>query len=259
MKLFRFILPVALAFCFSGCLDVNENIEVRTNGSGELSMDMDMSQMVEMLQTFMSKEDMQKKGMDKMDTTILMKDIIDADTALSAEKKALLRPASVHIKMDIDGKIFKTHMLFPFSSQANLQKLYATMSDGSLGNAQLLKNMLPGGQGGGDLQQGGPSPDINQFNGVYDFVARDGLMSRKLNADRWKTLQSNSLFGQAKMAGQQMNATIDYTSTVKLPRAAKKVDNPLAKLSDDKRTVTFKYNLLDVFDHPEKFEYSIEY
>jgi hypothetical protein len=257
MKILRFVLPVLFAFCFSGCLDVYENIEIKPNGSGELSMDMDMSQMVELLKSYMTKEELAKKGMDKMDTTIMMKDILDSSTALSPEKKALLRPATVHINLDIDAKLFKTHMLFPFSSQDNLQKLYATMSDGSLGNAQLLKNMLPGGQDG-SVQQGGPSPDINQFNGVYDFTCKDGLISKKLNADKWKVLQANPILAQAKQAGQ-MGVEIAYTVTVKLPRPVKKVDNTLAKLSDDRKTVTIKYNLIDVFDHPEQFDYTIEY
>jgi hypothetical protein len=257
MKILRFILPVSLALCFTGCLDVYENIEIKGNGSGQLSMNMDMSQMVELLKTYMTKEDLEKKGMDKMDTTIMMKDIVDSSTSLSTEKKALLHPATIHIKLDIDGKVFRTDMLFPFSSQDNLQKLYATMSDGSLGNAQLLKNMLPSGQDAG-VQQGGPSPDINQFNGVYDFTCKDGLLSKKLNADKWKVLQDNPIFAQAKQAGQ-MGVEIAYTVTVKLPRPVKKVDNPLATLSDDRKTVTIKYNLIDVFNHPEQFGYTIEY
>jgi hypothetical protein len=258
MKIIRSLFPVLFACCFAGCLDINETIDIKPNGSGQLSMDMDMSQMVELLKTYMSKEDLEKKGMDKMDTTIMMKDILDSSTALSPEKKALLRPATVHINLDIDGKVFKTHMLFPFSSQDNLQKLYATMSDGSLGNAQLLKNMLPAGQEGG-VQQGGPSPDINQFNGVYDLSAKDGLLSKKLNADKWKTLQENPIIAQAKQAGQQMGVQIAYVVTIKLPRPVKKVDNPLAKLSDDRKKVTMTFNLIDVLDHPEQFGYTIEY
>jgi hypothetical protein len=50
-----------------------------------------------------------------------------------------------------------------------------------------------------------------------------------------------------------------YTTTIKLPRPAKKTENPLIKLSDDKKTVTLKYNLLDLFDQPEKFSYSVEF
>jgi hypothetical protein len=56
-----------------------------------------------------------------------------------------------------------------------------------------------------------------------------------------------------------MGVEILYTTTLTLPRPVKKVDNAQAKLSDDKKTVTIKYNLIDVFDHPEQFGYNVEY
>src|SRR5258707_12212422 len=129
MKILKFILPVTLVFCLAGCLDVEEKIEVKKDGSGIYAMDMDMSQMIEMLQTYMGKDEMAKKGMQKMDTTIYMKDLVDTISSLSAEKKALLRPGSVHIKLDVDAKEFTTHMVFPYKSQTDLQELYNAMSD----------------------------------------------------------------------------------------------------------------------------------
>jgi hypothetical protein len=257
MKILKFILPLILAFSFAGCLDIDEKVNIKKDGSGTLTMDMDMSQMIEMLQTYLGKEELAKKGMEKMDTTIYLKDIVDTSSTLSAEKKALLRPGSVHIKMDMDAKVFTTHMLFPFSSQENLQKLYVTMSDGSLGTAKLFKGL---GGGGDDALggAGGASPDINQFNGIYDFTSRDGVMSKHLNPDKWKALQNDPSLAQVKQAGQ-MGVEINYTTTVMLPRPVKKIDNPLAKLSEDKKTVTIKFNLIDVFDHPEQFGYNIEY
>jgi hypothetical protein len=52
---------------------------------------------------------------------------------------------------------------------------------------------------------------------------------------------------------------VPYTLTINLPRPVKKIDNALSKLSDDKKMVTIKYNLIEVFEHPEKFEYTIAY
>ena len=209
-----------------------------------------------MLQTYMGKDEMAKKGMQKMDTTIYMKDLVDRISSLSAEKKALLRPGSVHIKLDVDAKVFTTHMVFPFNSQADLQKLYNAMSDGSsLGSTSLFKGLSPGGE---DASSGGNSPDINQFNGMYDFTSKDGLMSKHLNAEKFKALQNDPKMAQIKQASQ-MGIEINYTTIVTLPRPIKKVDNPLAKLSEDKKTVSIKFNLMEVFDHPEKFGYTIEY
>ena len=259
MNILKFILPAALAFSMAGCLDIDETVEVKKDGSGKFAMDMDMSQMVELLQTYMGKDEMAKKGMEKMDTTIYMKDLVDTISNMSAEKKELLRPGSVHIKLDIDAKVFTTHMSFPYKTQADLQKLYSAMSDGSLGTTQLFKGLTPGGGGNpAATDSPSPSPDINQFNGMYDFTSRDGLMTKHLNPDKFKALLADPQMAQIKQASQ-MGIEINYTSNIVLPRPVKKVDNPLAKLSEDKKTVTIKYNLMDVFEHPEKFNYSIEY
>ena len=59
--------------------------------------------------------------------------------------------------------------------------------------------------------------------------------------------------------GSDMGLELLYTTTYKLPRPVKKVDNATAKLSDDKKTVMFRQNLLDIFTAPEKFEYTIQY
>jgi hypothetical protein len=185
-----------------------------------------------------------------MDTTVYMKDIVDTATSLSAEKKALLRPGQIHIKMDMDAKVFTTHMQFPYTSQDNLQKLYGAMSDGSLGNAKLF-----GGLGG---DQGSSPGGMDQFNGIYDFTAKDGMMAKKVNEEKWKALTNDPQMAQVKQAAD-MGMEVNYTTTISLPRPVKNVDNPLAKLSDDKKTVTMKFNLIDVFKDPKQFNYKIEY
>ena len=252
MKFLKFILPAVLAFGFAGCLDITESVDIRTDGSGQLTMDMDMSQMIDLLQTYMGKDEMAKKGMGKMDTTILLKDIVDTSTSLSEEKKAILRPGRVHIKMDMDAKIFTVHSMFPFTSMQNLQKLYAVMNDGSLGNAKLFGGL------GGDSAGGGTPGDMSEFNSIFDFTCKDGYLSKKLNKEKFEALKNDPQLAQMKQASQ-MGLEINYTSTLTLPRPVKKADNPLAKLSDDKKTVTMKFNLIDVFDHPDQFEYTVEY
>jgi hypothetical protein len=254
MKLLKFILPAALAFCFTGC-HINESIDIRNDGSGQLTEDIDLSQMIDIMQTYMGKDELAKKGMQqKMDTTIVLKDLIDTVSSLSEDKKAILRPGRVHLKLDMDAKVFTVHTMFPFTSVANLQKLYALKSDGSLGNAKLLGAL--GGDAGG---QGGPGAgDLDQFTNVFDFTCKDGLLSKKLNKAKFDALKNSPEIAQFKQAAQ-MGMDIAYTTTLSVPRPVKKVVNPLAKLSDDKKTVTIKFNLIDVLDHPEQFEYTVEY
>lgn len=261
MKMIRYVLVAALAMGFAGCLDIDEKIDLRQDGSGTLTLDTDLGQVLGMMQEYMGKDELAKRGMSKTDTTIEMRDVLAADTSLPADKKALLAAGSVHLKVDMDAKICTIHMRFPFNSQAQLQKLYAALGDGSLGKTQLLQGLggaAVGGAGGGGA--GGGGPDVNRLNGVYDFTSHDGLISKKVNAEKWKALMDDPQIAQVKqIAGMGTGMEINYTTTIALPRPVRKVDNPLAKLSADKKTVSMKVNLVDVLDHPERFGYTVEY
>jgi hypothetical protein len=258
MKFLKWLLPSFFVLFLTGCFDVNEEIDIKANGSGQMQWNYDMSQLLDLMQTYMGKDEMDKQiPKDKVDTTILMKDLVDTAKDIPADKKALIRNGRMHMKLDMTQKIFKADLHFPFSSMNDLQKLYTSMSDGSLGTNKLFKGLTSKG----DSMNSNPNaqmPDIGQFNGIYDFQCKDGLISRKLNADKWKEFQSSPQFEQMKQVSG-MGMEVPYTLTVNLPRPLKKIDNSLAVISDDKKTITLKYNIVEVFDHPEKFEYTIAY
>jgi hypothetical protein len=258
MKIWKIVLPLAFLFCLSSCVEINEDINISKNGSGEYSMNMDMSKLLDIMQSYIGKDELEKQlPQKKMDTSIMMKTIVDTSTTLSAEKKALLRNGKLHMNLNMDEKIFKTDMHFPFKSMDQLQQLYTSMGDGSLGTGQLLKNLAPGkGDSSADNMQGGP--DIGQFNSIYTFISRSGFISRTVNKEKFNAMKESAQYGQMKQAGD-MGMEVPYTITIHLPKPAKKITNTFAKLSPDKKTVTIKYNLTEVLEHPEKFEYTIEY
>ena len=259
MKFIKFLLPVFCIVSLTGCFDIHENLDVKSNGSGELSINTDMSQLLDIMQSYIGKDEMEKQMPNKaMDTTLMMKSIVDTATNITPEKKALLKDAKVHMQLNMDQKIFKADMHFPFDNMNNLQQLYTSMNDGSLGTADIFRGLASAKGTDSAGTNTGAMPDMNQFNSIYDFQCKDGLLSRKLNNDKWKALQQSSQFAQIKDASN-MGMEIPYTLTVHLPSPVKKIDNPLATLSEDKKTVMLKYNLIDVFDHPEKFEYTIAY
>ncbi|HVY74579.1 MAG TPA: hypothetical protein VG890_07100 [Puia sp.] len=255
MKKIRYLLAVAATLLLAGCFEIQEQIDIQSNGSGELTVNTDMSQLLVAMQNYLGAEEMQKQMPvgKTLDTTVLMKDLMDSMKNATPESKALVQDGKLHMKLDMDQKVFKSDMHIPFSSQENLQKLYNSMNNQNLGFSQLFKGM----SGKSDATDG-DMPDMNQFNAIYDFKSHDGLISRKLNADKWKALQQDPQFSQLKEAGNS-GINIPYTLTINLPRPVKKVDNELAKLSADKKQVVIQYNLIEVFQHPEKFEYTIVY
>jgi len=258
MKLIRILCTANFLIFLSSCVEINEDINISKNGSGEYSMNMDMSKLLELMQSYLGKEEMEKQvPQKKMDTTIHFSSFVDTSTSIPADKKALLREGQLHMNMQMDEKVFKTDMHFPFKNMGQLEQLYSSMSDGSLGTGQLLKGLTPSknDSSASDNQQ---SPDFGQFNNIYTFTSKNGFLSRKVNTEKFNALKENPQYAQMKQAGD-MGMEIPYTVTIHLPKPAKSVGNSLAKLSDDKKTVTIKYNLTELLEHPEKFEYSIEY
>ncbi len=258
MKRMKFLLTVVSMFFLAGCFEINEDINVKADGSGVYSVHTDMSQLLQAMQSYLGKDEMDKQMPSKnIDTTVMMKTLVDTAKNITAEDKALIKDGSVHLKLNIEQKVFNSDIVIPFKSLSDLQKLYNSMNNQSLGFNQLFKGMA----GKTDTASSGNDnsmPDMNQFNAIYDFESHDGLLSRKLNADKWKALQQSPQYAQMKDAGS-MGISIPYTLTINVPRPVKKVDNILAKLFPDRKKVIIQYNLIEVFDHPEKFEYTIVY
>jgi hypothetical protein len=258
MKRLKQFLTFAGMLLLAGCFEINEDIDVNANGSGVYAVHTDMSQLLQAMQSYLGKEEMDKQMPSRnIDTTVMMRTLLDTAKNISAENKALIKDGSVHLLLNMEQKQFKSDVIIPFKSLSDLQKLYNSMNNQSLGFTQLFKGMA-GKPDSASSGNDNSMPDMNQFNAIYDFESHDGLLSRKLNPEKWKALQASPQFAQMKDAGN-MGITIPYTLTISVPRPVKKVDNSLAKLFPDRKKVLIQYNLIEVFDHPEKFEYTIVY
>lgn len=258
MNKLKYIFTLVSMLFLAGCFEINEDIDVKAGGNGVYSIHTDMSQLLIAMQSYMGKDEMDKQMPSKnIDTTVMMKTLMDTVKNITAENKMLIQDGSVHLKLNMEQKEFKSDIVIPFKSLLDLQKLYNSMNNQSLGFNQLFKGL----SGKPDSTSSGADngmPDMNQFNAIYDFQSHDGLLSRKLNQEKWKALQQTTQFAQMKEAGS-MGISVPYTLTITVPRPVKKVDNELAKLFPDRKKIIIQYNLIEVFDHPEKFEYTIVY
>jgi hypothetical protein len=258
MKKLKYFLCIACMFLLTGCFEINEDVDIHADGSGVYSIHTDMSQLLIAMQSYMGKEEMDKQMPDKsIDTTVMMRTLLDTAKNISTENKTLVKNGTVHLLLNMEQKQFKSDIVIPFKSLGDLQKLYNAMNDQSLGFNQLFKGIA----GKTDTTTAGSDngmPDMNQFNSIYDFQSHEGLISRKLNTEKWKALQQSPQYAQMKDAGN-MGISIPYTLTIIIPRPIKKIDNSLAKIFPDRKKVIMQYNLIEVFDHPEKFEYTIVY
>ncbi|MBO9200071.1 MULTISPECIES: hypothetical protein [Niastella] len=258
-KFFKYVLTVAICVFFVSCYEVNEEIEIKADGTGTYVTKMDMGQLIEMMQTFAGEEELKKDGLDKVyDTTILFKNMLDSAKDMTPEQKELMKDGKMKMQMNIKEKVFKMDMDIPYKNLNGLQKLMSGQGGNGPGMANAFKNLFGNPQAGDD-QPGMPKgPDMGDFAGIFDVTVKNGLIERKVNQEKYKALTERPEMAQMKQLTSS-GMEILYTTTIKLPRAAKKTDNPIIKLSEDKKTVTMKYNLLELLDNPSKFAYTIQY
>ena len=253
----RFLLLTLFCFFLVSCYEVNEDISINSDGSGTYVTNMDMGQLLELMQSFAGEEELSKQGLDRpIDTTILMSTVLDSAKDISPEQKAAMKDGKLAFKLNMKEKVFKLNTTFPYKNLNSLQLLMSA-GKGGPGLTNAFKNMF--GKDDKSKQLDAPvDPGMGDFSDIYDVTVKDGLISKKVNAAKFKALASRPEMEQMK----QLNTTgmeILYTTTIHLPRAVKKSDNPLIKLSDDKKTVTMRFNMLQMLDTPEKFSYTIEY
>lgn len=243
---------------FTSCLEINEEVQIKENGSGELSSSMDLSQLIDLMQS-MGGEEFDKKKDEKLDSTVLLKNIVDTAKNLTAEQKELMRDGKLHIKMDMQEKQFKLDMKYPFNSLERLQKLTGALSDGGIGFGSMMKGAMGSEQQQGtDQPSGGADDEMDKLLGIFDYNISNGLIKKTVNPEKLKKLMDNPKMAEMKQ-GADMGIEVLYNVTYKLPRPVKKVDNPKAKISDDKKSVSLRLNLMEIFEKPEQFAFTIEY
>ena len=159
------------------------------------------------------------------------------------------------MKIDMKENIFTADIRFPFQNLNDLQTLMSGSGMGGLTDIfkQVFNKKDSTQQGVGQDQQG-----LEQVNNVFDVTITKNSIVRKLNQQKFDSLMAKPEMAQAK---QMMGGGFEilYTTTIRLPRPVKKSDNEMIQLSSDKKTVTMRYDLMKLFETPDKFSYSIEY
>jgi hypothetical protein len=257
MKKIRIGVVVIISLLFAACYEINEDITITEKGTGTYSTRMDMSALLQMMQSMASEEEIQKSGLNRsIDTVIHLKSIMDTAKDVTANQRRLFENGTMKMKIDLKENIFNADVNFPFNSLKDLESLMSGTGTGGLSEVfkQVFAKKDSTQQGGGMDDQGG----LDQMNNVFDVTISKNTIARKLNRPRFDSLMAKPEIAQAKqMVGGGFE--ILYTTTIRLPRPVKKSDNDMIKLSADKKTVTIKYDLLKMFDTPEKFSYSIQY
>ncbi|MGN6418302.1 MAG: hypothetical protein ACTHMC_12470 [Pseudobacter sp.] len=255
MKFLRFTLVFGLIAFLISCYEVNEEVVINENGSGVYESRMDLSQLIELMQSFAGEEEMTKGGLDKVyDTVISMQSFLDSADEATVKANGWMKDGKIAVKMNIKEKLFKINLNVPYQ---NLEQLQSLME----GQGALMKDSFTGLMNKGSKEKAPKDSSEAVFQDIvslYKVTLDKGLIKKELDAEKYRSLMERPQAGDVKqMANSGME--IIYTSSFKLPGSVKNVSNPLLKVSEDKRTVTVRYNLLDVINDPAKYAFTIEY
>jgi hypothetical protein len=187
--------------------------------------------------------------------------IIDSAKEMTADQKELMKDGKMRMQLNVKEKVFKMDLNIPYKNFASLQKLLS--SGGVTGNvmSEMMKGMFGGKKENESDSVAEPQMfggGMDDLTGFYDVTVNKNVLSRKVNAEKYKALTEKPEMAQMKQLSSS-GMEILYTTVIRLPRPVKNSDNPIFKLSDDKKTVTMKYNLLEMLETPDKFSYTIEY
>lgn len=262
MKYLKYMLALVLMVFAAGCYEVDEEIVINENGTGTFVTEMDMGQLLTLMQSVAGEDELSKEGLDKaIDTTIHLKDVMDSVKNVTPERKALLSTGTMKLQMNIAEKQFKVVMSFPFSSYSNLQQLMGGDANNMSALTEVFKQVFQADKKEEDTTQivdVAKEPEMADIGAVFDVTVKNGLISKKINAEKYKAIKAKPEVAQMQQAAAA-GIEIMYTTKIQLPRPVKNSDNPLLKLSADKKTVTFQYNLLELLDTPDKFSFTLEY
>ena len=245
MKLRFYAFVATLSIVFSSC-QITENIDMKADGSGKISFDVDASELMAMAGDKMSENGKLKN----MDSTFTFKQIFeqkkDSISKLPAAEQARLKRMenmSVNMKMNSDTKEFRMSIFTDFKKADELQDMMQGMkSVKDMEKAPTDKsNPLSG------MMNGANNTDLK-----YSFDGKTFKRTLKI-IDPKVQQQSKDTTGIYKM----MFAGSKYTIKYHFPKKVKSVSNSNALFSEDRQTVTIPYSLNEYLENPEKMNLEI--
>ncbi|MCL9807905.1 hypothetical protein [Flavobacterium luminosum] len=241
--LFLLVLTLGITSC-----TFTEEIMINPDGSGKYILQMDGSAFMAM----MPKDSVSGSMGKSIDSVFSFKKILeekkDSITKLSLKEQERLKKLEnfkMHLKMKEDSKEFLFSLFSPFSSVAELQEMTNNIKEL---NALDKKT-----------QSIGPMSDIGIFgnNGAtmnYTYNGKKFTRKAVANQSQQKDLKNDSLNSY-----QMIFESSKYIVKYHFPKAVKKVNNPTALFSEDRKTITLEYSFNEYRREPEKLNLEIEF
>ncbi|RZA02702.1 MAG: hypothetical protein EOP47_05840 [Sphingobacteriaceae bacterium] len=254
MKNPRILFLCLMMLCFSSCVDIEERYDFNADGSVKVVYGFDMSRAVSVLMNLMTDSIRQTPqfGMAK-DTTLNFYTALPDSTRLKMlpDEINIAQGSELAVKMDLNKNIMRVNVNHLAKNTDELEYYLKHISKISLSNPvnNIAKN----------------NKNIQSFNGqqlvagqdYYDYDVTPHKFYRIIDKDKFNAFlkKTGSTFAMAKA----MLIDMPYKLVLNFSKPVKKVVNPRAILSPDKKTVTILADMNDVIKDPSLMNIKIDF
>ncbi|WDF60671.1 hypothetical protein PQ462_04715 [Flavobacterium sp. KACC 22758] len=244
-KLFGFCLLLAT---LTSCT-FTENITINDNGTGKFSVDMDGSALMEMAGDQIGNQ-MGADAKKEIDSSFTFKQLFDEKkdsiAKLSPEAQKEIKKLEnfvVNTKMSSEKKQFLMTLSTDFKNVNEMQDILQTLS--TLQKLEGGAAASPFGSGFGD----------NNSKLSYSYDGKKFTRKAVIDAQKKAQKPKDSAGDMSKM----MFASSTYVVKYNFPKKIKKVSNPNALFSDDRKSITIQYSFTDYMENPDKLNFDVEF
>jgi hypothetical protein len=248
MRLYKLLSFSFLIATLTSCT-FTENIYINDNGSGKFSVDVDGSSLMAMAGDQLGSQ-MGADAKKNIDSTFTFKQLIaekqDSISKLSPEAQKEIKKLEnfvFNIKMNGEQKQFLMKIATDFKSVNELQDILQSMS-----TLQKLE---------GGASPSTPFSSLGDNKSKLSYTYNGKKFTRKAIIDKQKLTEkaADSTADMSKMIFASSNYIIKYH----FPKKIKKVSNPNALFSEDRKSITIQYPFTDYMENPDKLNFDVEF
>ncbi|WP_259069206.1 hypothetical protein HDF24_13430 [Mucilaginibacter sp. X4EP1] len=254
MKKLYYLLLFFIVLCFSSCVDIEEKYDFKADGSCNVVYGFDMSSAVSVLMNLMTDSIKSTPQFSIVkDTTLNFYSALPDSTQqkMTVEEADMAKSSNLSVKMNLPKNIMKIAINHHAKSPADLQYYLQHLSKISMSSQLSGVTKTDKNPKGFDAQQLLAGEDYYLYEVTPHKFYRI-IDKAKFNAFLKRT---SSTFAMAKA----MLIDMPYKVVLNFAKPIKKVNNPKAILSADRKRVTLITNMDDVIKNPSVMNLKIDY
>ena len=252
----------AFLFCclLTACIEIENSTTIHADGSGVLVTELDMSALVSFMKA--SKSGSKKEDDFQYDTLISLQSVTDTASQLNDRQKQLLRNAEFRMQASARESLMKFRFSCPFAKLEEVQEISELLGspifDQYFDQALALTGM---NEGSSEEKKGNSNLFGTMSPNYLDYKFKKGKLECTVNQERLQTFRSN-WNNSAEDEGEsdrQLMELISYVHRINLPADGKKLSGDKIQEDGSARSWIQKGDILDLYEHPEKYAIIIKY